>query len=55
MIPLFAVVSEVMPTLKQLETNARKNVKNWEDFEESAKQRKIYEPRSPEDLAKRWG
>jgi hypothetical protein len=32
---LFSVVSEVMPDIKELETNARKNVKNWEDFKET--------------------
>lgn len=34
-IPLFTVVSEVMPSLKVLEQNARNNVKSWETFKES--------------------
>lgn len=53
-IPMFAMVSEVMPTMKELETNARENVKNYEQFKETEEQAKIYAPRTQEETRKRW-
>jgi chemotaxis regulatin CheY-phosphate phosphatase CheZ len=34
-IPLFQVISEVTPAMDELEQNARKNVKEWENFVET--------------------
>jgi len=33
--PLFATVSEIMPELKQLELNAKKNAEQWKTYEET--------------------
>ena len=54
-IPLFQVISEVTPVMNELEQNARKNVKEWENFVETEEHIKIYAPRSVEDVQKRWG
>lgn len=54
-IPLFSVVSEIVPGLKELERNARENVKHWEEFKESEQQMQIYTPRTQEQIDARWG
>jgi|688.fasta_scaffold733890_1 hypothetical protein len=41
--------------MSELEHNARKNVKEWENFVETEEYLKIYAPRSAEDVQKRWG
>jgi len=30
-VPLFATIADLAPQLKQLETNAKENAKNWSD------------------------
>ena len=53
--PLFSVISDIFPDLKELEENARKNTKTWADFQETEEQKKIYLPKSKEEFNKRWG
>ena len=38
-IPLFQTISEIMPELKELEDNVRKNLKHWEAQEETDEQK----------------
>ena len=54
-IPLFTVISEVTPNMKELENNARSNMVSWENYEETEEQKKIYKLRDEEAFKKRWG
>ena len=35
LLPLFSIVSQLMPNVKQLEENARRNAENWKTYEET--------------------
>lgn len=54
-IPFFQVISDVLPSMSELEQNARINVSNWASFVETEEQTKIYVSRTKEEYDKRWG
>lgn len=43
-IPLFQTISNLMPTMKQLEINAKENKQNWQDKVETEEEKRIYLP-----------
>ena len=48
MLPQFSLVSQLMPTLKQLENNARDNAEKWKTYEETEDFKKVYVKKTPE-------
>lgn len=41
-IPLFSVLTEIMPTMKEYVEEAKVNVTKWEKYEETEEDKKIY-------------
>lgn len=48
--PLFALVSEIVPELKQLEINAKENAENWKNYEETEAFQEVYKRKSIEQI-----
>ena len=46
--PLFSIVSEIMPEVKQLEITAKENAERWKTYEETEEFRKVYVKKTPE-------
>ena len=41
-----------MPTLKQLEVNAKANAENWSNYSETEKDKRIYLPNNGKEISK---
>lgn len=47
--PLFATVSEILPELKQLETNALENSDKWKSYEETPEFKSVYQRKTQKE------
>ena len=44
-LPIWSVISEVMPEMIEYTEAAKENVKKWETYEESEEDKKVYKPK----------